>query len=140
MDLKTNAWIKELLKSLDDHADEETKMQVMGQCGKNCPFSRMPVEKILSIREAADSEEAFLAEVEREWFLKKEGGLWYVILEECFCPLVKENLRDVTKTLCYCTLGAMKYKFSTALQRDVNVVMEKTILAGDDECRFRIEI
>lgn len=48
--------------------------------------------------------------------------------------------KGASKTLCYCTLGNLKRKFTIGLDRPVDVVMEKTILAGDRECRFRIPI
>jgi hypothetical protein len=37
-------------------------------------------------------------------------------------------------------MGNLKKKFRLGLDRDVEIVMEKTVLAGDEECRFRVMV
>jgi hypothetical protein len=37
-------------------------------------------------------------------------------------------------------MGNLKKKFRIGLGRDVDVLMEKTVLAGDDECRFKVMV
>ena len=133
-----NGWIKELLKNLDENLDESTKIKIMEACGEECPFTHLPDEKLLKIKEESAGAADFIDKLSKEWRVKTEGNDVYVVFDKCYCPLVNEDISGASKTLCYCTLGNIKKKFRIGLGRDVEVSMEKTILAGDNECRFKI--
>ncbi len=133
-------WIKELLQSLDNHVDESTKKSILGECGEKCPFTHFTDSKILDLKSNSSSEKEFLDGLCEQWRLHKKGDQYYVIFDQCYCPLVNENIAGASKTLCYCTLGNIKHKFRLGLGREVDVDIQKTILAGDDECRFHINI
>ena len=133
-----NVWIKELLKNLDENVDEPSRIKIMEACGEKCPFTHLPDEKLLKIKEASKNESDFIDRLSQEWRVKIEGNDVYVIFDQCYCPLVNEDTGNVSKTLCYCTLGNIKKKFRLGLGKDVAVLMEKTILAGDSECRFKV--
>jgi len=135
-----DTWVKQLLKSLDENLDEKCRIKIMESCGEQCPFTHLMDEKLLNIRDRAANEDEFLKELSRQWRVSIENDEVYVVFDRCYCPLVNENTEGASKTLCYCTLGNLKKKFRLGLGRDVVVKMEKTILAGDDECRFRIMV
>ncbi|SFG35993.1 hypothetical protein SAMN05660649_01409 [Desulfotomaculum arcticum] len=135
-----NIWIKQLLKNLDEHVDEATRKRIMESCGEKCPFTHLPDAKLNKIKENSQSEEEFLEHLCFQWRLKKEDGEYFVVFDQCYCPLVNEDIQGVSKTLCSCTLGNIKRKFAIGLGREVDVLMEKSILAGDNECRFHIKL
>lgn len=135
-----NAWIKQLLKSLDEYVEEPTRKKIMASCGKICPFTHLPDDKLKEIKMSTQSEEEFLAALCSQWRLKNEAGEYFVVFDQCYCPLVNEDIKGASKTLCSCTLGNLKHKFAIGLGRQVDVIMEKSILAGDNECRFHIQI
>jgi hypothetical protein len=135
-----NIWIKELLKNLDEKVDEPTRKSIMGACGEKCPFTHLPDEKLLEFKKKSKNETEFLNNLCKHWHLKNQDGRYYVIFDQCYCPLVNENIEGASQTLCFCTLGNIKRKFKIGLERDVRVEMQKTILAGDNECRFYIEL
>lgn len=135
-----NIWIKQLLKNLDEHVDEATRKRIMESCGEKCPFTHLPDDKLNKIKENSQSEEEFLEHLCFQWRLKKEDGEYFVVFDQCYCPLVNEDIQGVSKTLCSCTLGNIKRKFAIGLGREVDVLMEKSILAGDNECRFHIKL
>lgn len=135
-----NTWIKQLLKSLDEHVDESTRQQIMAFCGETCPFTHLPDDKLKEIKRNSPSEEAFLESLCVQWRLQNEDGEYFVVFDQCYCPLVNEDIQDVSQTLCYCTLGNLKRKFTIGLGRKVDVRMEKSILAGDNECRFHVQL
>ena len=135
-----NTWIKELLKNLDDKVDEPTRKAIMGACGEKCPFTHLPDTKLAEIKAESKSEQEFLTSLCNLWRLKNENGQYYVVFDQCYCPLVNENLEGTSQTLCFCTLGNIKRKFKIGLGREVRVDMQKTILAGDNECRFYIDL
>ncbi len=133
-------WIKELLKNLDEKVDTPTIKSILGACGEKCPFTHLPDDKLVKIKNESKDENEFLEKLSDLWRLKKECGKYYVVFDKCYCPLVNEDLEGTSKSLCFCTLGNIKRKFKIGLERDVVVEMQKTILAGDNECRFYIDL
>lgn len=133
-------WIKELLKNLDQHVDEATRIKVMEACGEKCPFSHLSDEKLIELKNSSDTDSDFLDSLCEYWRLKKENNQYYVIFAQCYCPLVNKDIQGVSRTLCHCTLGNLKRKFAIGLNRKVYVKMESSILSGDKECRFHIQI
>jgi hypothetical protein len=138
--LSMDSWVKNLLVNLDENLDEATRIKIMEACGEDCPFTHLKDEKLLAIKKSSEDESDFLQKLSKEWRVKFENGNIYVVFDKCYCPLVNENLEGASKTLCYCTMGNLKKKFRIGLGRDLDIVMEKTILAGDGECRFRVMV
>ena len=133
-------WLKELLENLDRFADEKTKKVILEKCGEKCPFSHMPDEKLLQIRNQSKSEQDFLDKLSKIWRVKKINKRYFVIFEQCYCPLVNKDINKFSKSMCFCTLGSLKHKFKISLGKDIKIEMLKTILSGDDECKFEIKI
>ncbi|NIP26674.1 MAG: hypothetical protein GWN55_06520 [Phycisphaerae bacterium] len=133
-------WVKELLKGLDSQVDENAKKTIMAACGEKCPFTHLTDSRLMEIRNKSESEREFLANLCNEWRLRNEKGQHFVVFDQCYCPLVNEDLKGASKTLCYCTEGNLKHKFRLALGREVEVETQKTILRGHDECRFLIKV
>ena len=140
MDTQKTIWVKALLDNLDTHADGPVIEKILEVCGAKCPFTHLPDEQLLAIKAGATSDADFLEKLCNQWRLKNEQGQYYVVFDQCYCPLVNENTEGTSKSLCYCTLGNLKHKFRLGLDQDVAIEMQKTILAGDDECRFLITI
>ena len=61
----------------------------------------------------------------------------------CHCPFVRESIitgEVVTARWCYCSGGFAKFPFEQVLGIELEVKLEKSVLAGDDICRFAIDI
>ena len=98
-------WIKELLKNLDCHVDEPTRIKIMEACGERCPFTHLPDDRLLAVKESCPDDVAFMDALCDEWRLRHENGNYYVVFDQCYCPLVNQDLEGVSPTLCFCTLG-----------------------------------
>jgi predicted hydrocarbon binding protein len=133
-------WIKELLNNLDSSLDEEKRQSIIEKCGPKCPFSHMPNDELMKLRNASKTEKQFLEKLSKRWHLKHVNSEYYVVFDKCYCPLMQNDLENASKTMCYCTLGSLKHKFKISLGREVEVEMLKTVLAGDDECKFKIKV
>ena len=131
-------WVKELLSNLDSTIDERTKQKILEKCGAKCPFSHMPDDELINLRNEAKTEQEFLEKLCEIWRLKREDGAYYIVFDQCYCPLVQKDIESSSKTMCYCTLGSLKHKFKITLGRTVDIEMQKTVLAGDEECKFKI--
>lgn len=138
--MPVSIWIKQMLNKLDEYVDEPTRNKIMEACGEMCPFTHLPDQKLNEIKMNSQSEEEFLEKLSNEWRLKNEGGEYYVIFDQCYCPLVNKDIKGVSKTLCSCTIGNIKRKFTIGLDREVDVILKKSILAGDNECRIHIKL
>lgn len=133
-------WVKELLKNLDKHVDDSIKEKILGACGEKCPFTHLTDDKLLEIRQNSSDDIGFLDNLCNEWRMVNENGQYYVVFDQCYCPLVNEEIQGASKTLCYCTLGNLRHKFEIGLHQKAEVEMLKSILAGYDECRFHIKL
>jgi predicted ArsR family transcriptional regulator len=69
-----------------------------------------------------------------------EDGQFYVVFDQCYCPMVSENTKGASRTLCYCTLGNLRHKFSIGLKQKAKIEMLSSILAGGEECRFHVKL
>lgn len=133
-------WINTLLSELNKQGDEKAKQLYLEACGQSCPFTHMPNDRLLELRKQAKTEQAFLELLKVHWRLVEEEGAYYIVFDQCYCPLVRQFPERVSPDLCFCTLGNLKYKFKISLGREVPIEMQKTVLAGDDECRFLVRI
>jgi effector-binding domain-containing protein len=59
----------------------------------------------------------------------------------CFCPLVRDHLEEgMPDTFCYCSAGWEQQQWEGAIGRPVRVSVVKSLLKGDDRCRFAIHL
>jgi len=61
----------------------------------------------------------------------------------CHCPLAREAIltgETVSRNLCYCSAGYVKRPFEVAFGKNLRAEIKKSVLWGDSECRFAIEI
>ncbi|MEN8190299.1 MAG: DUF6144 family protein [Thermodesulfobacteriota bacterium] len=137
---KTRIRVRELLKNMEAHGDSTTIKTILEACGARCPFTHLPDEQLLTIKAEATDPNDFLEMLCQKWRLKKENDQYYVVFDKCYCPLVLDDTEEFSGTLCHCTLGNIKHKLRIGLGREIEVEMQKTILGGDDECRFHLKI
>ena len=132
-------WIICLIEGLDEYVDEETRAKVLEQCGRQCQSQRF-VKKARSIYEKSKSLDEFLERF-REVYenLHREGDNVYIVYPKCYCSFVNKIPKgELSGMYCNCSRGWAKELFEGALGRPVEVVMEKSIVNGDDQCKFRI--
>jgi hypothetical protein len=86
----------------------------------------------------------FLDKLGKVWsHLHREGENLYIVYKKCYCPLGRALLKDYPGQLssyCNCSRGWIKEMFEYALKKPVKVELEKSIVHGDNLCRFRITI
>jgi effector-binding domain-containing protein len=59
----------------------------------------------------------------------------------CFCPIIRENLEcDMPYTFCYCGAGWYKQQWEGTIEKSVKIEIVKSILKGDELCRFAIHL
>ncbi len=61
----------------------------------------------------------------------------------CHCPLARESVltgEEIPRDFCYCSAGYEKMPYEVAFGAPVRTTVLKSVLWGDDVCRFRMEI
>jgi len=132
-------WIAWLIAALDEHVDEGTKVKILEQCGRQCQ-SESFVKKARKIYEKSEDTAEFLENFGKVYKnLHREGEKVYIIYPKCYCPNVnKIPTGKLSATYCNCSRGWAKALFEGALGKPVDVIMEESIVKGDEQCKFRI--
>lgn len=100
------------------------------------------VKKAKAIYEKSKDIDTFLTEFGETYkHLHREKKGTYIVYPQCYCARVKKIPQgQMPAVYCNCSVGWVKELFEGAVGRPVDVTLEKSIIAGDDECRFRIEL
>jgi predicted hydrocarbon binding protein len=131
-------WIGALIEGMDDEIDEETRARILERCGRSC-IPRAFVSRVeAQMGDIEDAERAVDRLGELWGHLERVGDDVYVMYEKCFCPLVNSYPGDLSPTFCNCSRGWIKELFESALGRTVEVLLEKSVINGDNLCRFRV--
>lgn len=139
MSKRMERWISCLIAGLDEHVDEETRAKVLEQCGRQCQ-SESFVKKARSIYQKSKSIDDFLDKFGKTYeHVHKEGDMVYIVYPKCYCSFVnKIPPGKLSATYCNCSRGWAKALFEGALGRPVEVILEESIVKGDEQCKFRI--
>ena len=136
---RTEKWIACLIAGLNEHVEEKTRATILEQCGRQCQ-SQSFIKKARGIYQKSKSIDEFLEKLGQAYkHLHREGDKVYIVYPRCYCSQVNKVPKGkLSATYCNCSRGWAKALFEGALGRTVDVVMEKSIINGDNQCRFRI--
>ena len=135
--------LNSIIEGLNE-VDLETRKKIMQLCGETCAgevlFGGGDLDIAKKIAEEEVDEEEILRRANREilwcgtW--TRKGNNIQATCTECGCPLVKNNVVNLTGTFCYCSRGWVKKVFETLLKKPVSVELEKSIGLGNKVCKF----
>jgi predicted ArsR family transcriptional regulator len=136
---RTEKWITTLVAGLNEHVDEKTLAEILEQCGRQCQ-SQSLIKKARDMFQKSKSTSEFLENLGQVYkHLRREGDKVYIVYPECYCSQVNKIPQGkLSGTYCNCSRGWAKALFEGALSKPVEVVMEKSIINGDNQCKFRI--
>ena len=138
---RTEKWITKLIDGLDKNVDQKTAAKILEQCGRQCQSDSF-IKKAKAIYAKSKDTDDFLERLSRVYkHLHREGEKVYLVYPKCYCSQVNRIPKGkLSGTYCNCSRGWAKALFEGATGKPVEVVMEKSIINGDDQCRFRVEI
>lgn len=136
---RTGKWIATLIDGLNEHVDEKTRATILEQCGRQCQSPAF-IKKAKSIYQDSENIDDFLQKLKGVYkHLNIEGNKIYIVYPKCYCSQVNKIPKGkLSGSYCNCSRGWVKALFEGALGRPVEVTMEKSIINGNDQCRFRI--
>ena len=132
-------WLCNLIQGLDESVDDETLKRVLENCGRECQ-TQSRIKKAKTIYEKSEDVDAFLVEFGQTYkHLQREEDGIYIVYPRCYCSRVNKIPQGkIPAIYCNCSVGWAKALFEGALGKSVDVKLEKSIIAGDNECRFKI--
>jgi predicted hydrocarbon binding protein len=138
---RTEKWITKLIDGLDKNVDQKTAAKILEQCGRQCQ-SESFIKKARVIYTKSKDTDDFLEKLSRVYkHLHREDEKVYLVYPKCYCSQVNRIPKGkLSGTYCNCSRGWAKALFEGATGKPVEVVMEKSIINGDDQCRFRVEL
>jgi hypothetical protein len=146
-------WMREAIRRLDSTVDEQTRIQVMEHCGRNCASVNIRViESAIKRRKKFKDLDSFLEAEQRKPMkgtrLCREGNILYQYYTpqtftphmRCYCSLLRGLPKDtiVSLTYCHCSKAFVQKLWESILERPVKVELLQSVISGDSECKFAI--
>ena len=132
-------WITNLMEGLDNNVDKETIKKILEQCGRQCQ-SQSFIKKAKAIYEKSKNTNDFLNKLAKVYkHLRREGNKVYIVYPKCYCSQVNKIPKGkLSGTYCNCSRGWVKALFEGATGKPVEVNMKKSVINGDDQCKFEV--
>jgi hypothetical protein len=155
------AWTAAALERLNKVADEHQKYLILSPCAHDFPETSIAIAR--GVYEATGDIdkviEAMHADYTRFPRFTRKGNVLYSQkrpaspkeLEaaktdaerrraSCFCPLIRDNLDQISHTFCYCGSGWVRRLWEGILGKPVRVEIVNSLAKGDDACQFAIHL
>ena len=121
--------------------DTEQQDVFLSSCGQACADSYTGELFRKAWKDAGGDIPRFLENLsvffpEAEYVLVDKNKI-QVNYTNCACGLVIRGFVD-NPMQCLCSLYNLKVNFQQAMERDINVQLQKSILAGEDRCQFEV--
>jgi len=138
---RTQKWIATLIAGLDENVDKETCAKILEQCGRQCQTEAF-IKKAKNIYQRSKNTDEFIEKLSQIYkHLHREGDKIYITYPRCYCTQANKIPKGkLSGTYCNCSLGWAKALFEGATGKPVKVAMEKSIINGNDQCKFRITL
>ncbi len=131
-------WLVELLRQVEGHIEESTLPRILEERGRSCIGTPL-INKAKNAAKDTKNMDEFLENLAKVFpYLKREGEKVYLVYPKCFCHHLKGFKGDVPHSYCYCSVGWVKEMFEQALDKQVEVKLESSVLQGGKTCRLRV--
>lgn len=134
-------WLSGLMNGLES-VDEPARETILSECGKACACS-YTAGVFQEARKNSTDMESFLAALAERF-----PGATYELLNaetirvryaNCGCDLVETGLVS-SPLICECSAHNLRANFEQALERPVEVTLERSILRGANECELLVSL
>jgi predicted hydrocarbon binding protein len=137
-------WIKKVIEVMSVELDDETRRRILEECGRDCLLPRVII-KLKEVWEETEYIDEWIEKIQTDeiWeAIVLEDGVVYVLYPECYCPILKDAPKylKIPDTYCECSVGWLKELFEGVFERDVEIELISSIVRGDKECKFKVEL
>jgi hypothetical protein len=148
-------WLRDAIRRLDSTLDEDTRIQIMEHCGRNCAsMNKRVIESAKKRRKKFKDLDTFLEAEQRKPMkgtrLCREGKILYHYYTphaftpsmRCYCSLLRGLPKNTTisQTYCHCSKAFVQILWEGVLERPINVELLQSVISGDSECKFAIHL
>jgi len=154
-------WVTRAMDKLDAQiSDEEAKFQIMTECSCRCYEEHL--EELRQEYNKSSDIDRLLDIMHGKIFLVKpvrEGNIVYITKAPrfpeqyrkattpaemkyyfCHCDYARAASDNISPTYCYCGAGWCKRIWESVLGRTVRVDITKSVLQGDEVCKFAVHL
>ena len=148
-------WLSGVMDKLDALLDDETRTQIMENCGYNCAhINDSHIKSTVAKRKKFKSLDEFLEAEEKNpskgtRLLRKGDIIYQHYLPtsfqkglRCFCSLWRglPTQATVSQTWCICSKGFVQKLWEAVTEGPVTVELQESCISGAEECTFVIHL
>jgi predicted hydrocarbon binding protein len=148
-------WVRDAIRRLDSTVNENTRRQIMENCGRNCAsINKRVIESTKTRRKKFKNLDTFLEAEQRKPMkgtrLYREGTILYQYYTpqaftqpmRCYCSLLRGLPKEtsVSITYCHCSKAFVQKLWESVLEQPVKVELLQSVVSGDSECKFAIHL
>jgi len=126
-----------LIDILDETLDEETKNGILENLGRECSKRSQIEQYKYNLQGFFEHLKSSLGETAT--FDKERGVIRVETAErECFCPMF--DSRNVSQSICQCSVGWQSQTYETILGQSVEAKCVESVIRGSTRCVFEIRL
>lgn len=138
--MQNSEGIERLIEELKNISSPDKARAFLDSRGSSC-ISKSMLKKAKDARKNVKKDRDIIENLKKGIRLLKEiEGKLFMVYPKCYCHHLRNLYGDIPKSYCYCSEGWVKKLFETALEKDVNVEIEKSVRWNDEKCQIRIDI
>lgn len=131
-------WLSDLIETIDNELDQETKVKLLAGCGRGC-FNRFKFKSDIAEQGKGDLNKLIEA-YKHNFEVWKEGNKVHIrygeVSKGCYCPAAKYRPAKPNDIHCECTRATHQTIFETALGRPIDVKVLESVRRGNKTCHF----
>lgn len=135
-------WLSDLIDTMDDELDEETRRKLFAGCGRGC-FYRHSFKQDIAHQGQGDLQK-LIAAYRRNFEIWQEGDEVHIrygaVSPGCYCPAAKSYPAKEGDLHCECTRSTHQTIFEEALGRAIRVQVVESVRRGDPTCHFVVYV
>ncbi len=135
-------WLTDLLATMDQQLDLNTRIKMYEGCGKGC-FNRYKFKQDIAAEGKGDVEKLIEA-YKKNFEVWREGDTVHIRYGEkssqCYCPAARFKPIKPGDLHCECTKATHQAIFETALGRPIKVEVLESLRRGGQTCHFLVHL
>ncbi len=138
-----NHWLSDLVDTMSEALDEETRIKLMAGCGRGCHRRHQFTQDIVS--DGKGDLGRLLEAYKKSFGIRREGDLVHITYGPspqggCWCPAAQDRPAHPQDMHCECTRAKHELIFREALGRSYKVEMVESFRRGGKQCHLVVHL
>ena len=131
-------WLTDLMSTMDDVLDRETRVKLIEGCGRGC-YNRHSFKQDIA-RNGAGDVDTLVKAYSKNFQIWRDGNEVHIrygeVNGQCYCPVAQGQPVKPDDLHCECTRSTHQTIFETALGRPIQVDVVESLRRGGVTCHF----